>query len=64
MAHRSGSIHLTDLDFTSASYRPFKAYGQSKLANVLFTKELARREAAAGTKVTTYSLHPGKASLP
>ncbi|CAG2178389.1 unnamed protein product, partial [Oppiella nova] len=40
------------------AYSPFKAYAQSKLANILFTRELAKR---LGTKsnVRTYSLHPG-----
>ena len=38
-------------------YRPFRAYGQSKLANILFTTELARR--LEGTGVTANCLHPG-----
>jgi NAD(P)-dependent dehydrogenase (short-subunit alcohol dehydrogenase family) len=39
------------------SYGPLDAYGQSKLANILFTRELARR--LEGTGVTANSLHPG-----
>jgi NAD(P)-dependent dehydrogenase (short-subunit alcohol dehydrogenase family) len=38
-------------------YRPWTAYGQSKFANLLFAKELARR--FEGTKRTSYALHPG-----
>ena len=38
-------------------YEPYKAYGQSKLANGLFSRELARR--FAGTPVTSNSVHPG-----
>jgi NAD(P)-dependent dehydrogenase (short-subunit alcohol dehydrogenase family) len=41
-------------------YDGFMAYGQSKLANILFTRELARR--LEGTGVTANSLHPGKIS--
>lgn len=40
-----------------ARYRPFRAYSQSKLANILFTFELARR--LEGTGVTANTLHPG-----
>ena len=36
-----------------------QAYGQSKLANILFSNELARRCAAAGNGVTSNALHPG-----
>jgi len=54
--HNFGTI-----DFTSfkgeTPYKPMKAYGQSKLANVLFTREFAQRY--ADTNITTYSLHPG-----
>ena len=39
------------------SYSPFKAYGQSKLANALFARELARR--CAGSNITANSVHPG-----
>jgi NAD(P)-dependent dehydrogenase (short-subunit alcohol dehydrogenase family) len=55
-AHRRGHIDLDDLQ-ADKSYRPFRAYSDSKLANVLFTYELARR--LAGTGVTANSLHPG-----
>jgi NAD(P)-dependent dehydrogenase (short-subunit alcohol dehydrogenase family) len=39
------------------NYRPMTAYGRSKLANILFTRELAHR--LAGTGVTANCLHPG-----
>ena len=51
-----GSIDFDDLN-GEKSYDRARAYGQSKLANVLFTRELARR--LNGTRVTAYSLHPG-----
>ncbi|XP_021928783.1 retinol dehydrogenase 12-like [Zootermopsis nevadensis] len=54
--HVWGTMNFDDLN-SETSYSPSKAYAQSKLANVLFTKELARR--LQGTGVTTYSLHPG-----
>jgi NAD(P)-dependent dehydrogenase (short-subunit alcohol dehydrogenase family) len=56
MAHEWGTINFEDLN-GAKSYSAGKAYCQSKLANVLFCKELARR--LADTGVTTYSLHPG-----
>lgn len=56
MAHERGNINFEDLN-SEQSYSAWKAYGQSKLANVLFCKELARR--LQDTGVTTYSLHPG-----
>lgn len=40
-------------------YGPWTSYGQSKLANILFTEELQRRADAAGVQLTTTSLHPG-----
>ncbi|XP_078673788.1 retinol dehydrogenase 12-like [Branchiostoma floridae x Branchiostoma belcheri] len=55
-AHYGGHIHFDDINLEK-SYGPIKAYCQSKLANVLFTKELDRRMKGKG--VTTYSLHPG-----
>lgn len=56
-AHRGGTIDLEDMNFEKRPYSRIKAYSQSKLANVLFTKELARR--LEGSGVTCYSLHPG-----
>ena len=53
--------HIGKLDFDSLRgekpYGAFKAYGQSKLCNVLFTRELARRHQGDG--LVTFSLHPG-----
>ena len=51
-----GGIQFDNLD-GSKSYSDFRAYGQSKIANILFAKELARR--FAGTKKTANALHPG-----
>jgi NAD(P)-dependent dehydrogenase (short-subunit alcohol dehydrogenase family) len=56
-AHRGAKMGWDDLQFFKRTYRGFKAYGQSKLANVLFTYELARR--LEGTGVTANTLHPG-----
>ncbi|TKY45220.1 Short-chain dehydrogenase TIC 32 [Spatholobus suberectus] len=42
-----------------SSYQTFRAYGQSKLANVLHTNELARRLKEDGADITANSLHPG-----
>lgn len=55
-AHRWGAIRFDDL-MGEAAYDGWKAYAQSKLANVLFTYELARR--LDGTGVTANCLHPG-----
>jgi NAD(P)-dependent dehydrogenase (short-subunit alcohol dehydrogenase family) len=56
MAHRGVTIPFDDLQHTR-SYSAFTVYGQSKLANILFTYELARR--LAGSGVTANTLHPG-----
>lgn len=55
-AHKSGKLDFDDLQ-SEKSYTTFTVYGTSKLANVLFTYELARR--LAGTGVTANCLHPG-----
>jgi NAD(P)-dependent dehydrogenase (short-subunit alcohol dehydrogenase family) len=55
-AHFFGRMHFDDL-MLEKGYAPFKAYGQAKLANVLFTYELARRLKGAG--VTANCLNPG-----
>ena len=49
-------LDFDDLQSTKR-YRPFQVYGKSKLANILFTRELARR--IEGTGVTANCLHPG-----
>jgi NAD(P)-dependent dehydrogenase (short-subunit alcohol dehydrogenase family) len=55
-AHRGGSINFDDLQ-GERRYVGWSAYSQSKLANILFSNELARR--LAGTGVTSNALHPG-----
>jgi NAD(P)-dependent dehydrogenase (short-subunit alcohol dehydrogenase family) len=55
-AHRWGRLDFDDLD-NARRYRAMRVYGQSKLCNVLFTYELARR--LAGSGITANCLHPG-----
>src|SRR5881296_653409 len=55
-AHSGGTIHFDDLQ-GERRYGGFGAYGQSKLAQILFTQELARR--LQGTGVTVNACHPG-----
>lgn len=57
-AHRMGRIYADDLHF-DGGYRPWAAYGQSKLANLLFTYELQRRLEAAGSTTCSVAAHPG-----
>jgi NAD(P)-dependent dehydrogenase (short-subunit alcohol dehydrogenase family) len=61
-AHRIGRIDFDDLNWVSRRYRRWPAYGQSKLANLLFTSELQRRLAAAGSEVLATAAHPGYAA--
>jgi NAD(P)-dependent dehydrogenase (short-subunit alcohol dehydrogenase family) len=58
-AHRIGSIDFDDLNWERKSYSAWRAYGQSKLANLLFTSELQRRLEAAGSPVLATAAHPG-----
>ncbi|USX53609.1 oxidoreductase [Lentzea sp. HUAS12] len=58
-AHKAGVLDLDDLDFARSGYTAVKAYGRSKLANLLFTLELERRLREAGTSVRALSAHPG-----
>jgi NAD(P)-dependent dehydrogenase (short-subunit alcohol dehydrogenase family) len=60
--HRMGSIDFDDLNWERKPYRAWRAYGQSKLANLLFTAELQRRLTAAGSAVLATAAHPGYAS--
>ncbi len=62
-AHRMGKIRLEDLNWEEpGSYDRWRAYGQSKLANLLFTSELQRRLQAAGSDVIATAAHPGYAA--
>jgi NAD(P)-dependent dehydrogenase (short-subunit alcohol dehydrogenase family) len=61
-AHRAGKINLEDLNWERRRYQRWPAYGQSKLANLLFTLELQRRLAGAGSPVRALTAHPGFAS--
>ena len=61
-AHRMGRIDFSDLNWERKSYRAWRAYGQSKLANLLFTAELQRRLGAAGSEVRATAAHPGYAA--
>ena len=58
-AHRAGAIVLDDLNWQRRPYNPERAYGQSKLANLVFTLELQRRLAEAGSRVRAVAAHPG-----
>nr|WP_306278470.1 hypothetical protein [Streptomyces samsunensis] len=53
--------HRTAADFRRSAYRASAAYGQSKLANLLFTLELQRRLTRAGSAVRALAAHPGAA---
>jgi NAD(P)-dependent dehydrogenase (short-subunit alcohol dehydrogenase family) len=61
-AHRMGSIDFGDLNWERKPYKAWRAYGQSKLANLLFTTELQRRLTAAGSAVLATAAHPGYAA--
>ena len=59
-AHRLGSIKFDDLQ-REHGYVNWLAYGQSKLANLMFCFELQKRATAAGSKLTSMAAHPGYA---
>lgn len=61
LAHRTGFIDFNDLQ-GARIYSPWKAYGQSKLACLMFALELQRRSDAASWGLTSNAAHPGFAS--
>jgi NAD(P)-dependent dehydrogenase (short-subunit alcohol dehydrogenase family) len=61
-AHLWGKIDFDDLNWERRPYKRWRAYGQSKLANLLFSAELQRRLSAAGSTVLSNAAHPGYAS--
>lgn len=60
--HRGGHVDVDDLNWERRKYDPSHAYADSKQANLLFTLELQRRLAVAGSAVRAVSAHPGIAS--
>ncbi|HEY3790970.1 MAG TPA: SDR family oxidoreductase [Bradyrhizobium sp.] len=58
LAHRAAFIDFDDLQGARV-YSPWKAYGQSKLAMLMFALELQRRSDAAGWNLTSNAAHPG-----
>ncbi|SPM31851.1 oxidoreductase [Mycobacterium terramassiliense] len=59
LLHHIGFISLKDLNWQSRRYSAWLAYGQSKLANLLFTSELQARLHAAGSPLRALAAHPG-----
>ncbi|MCU1481222.1 MAG: short-chain dehydrogenase/reductase [Subtercola sp.] len=59
LAHLIGSIDFADLNWQHKAYKAYPAYGQSKLANLVFTMELQRRLEEVGSSVVATSSHPG-----
>jgi NAD(P)-dependent dehydrogenase (short-subunit alcohol dehydrogenase family) len=60
--HRIGEIDFDDLNWERRPYKAWRAYGQSKLANLLFTAELQHRLTNAGSAVLATAAHPGYAA--
>jgi NAD(P)-dependent dehydrogenase (short-subunit alcohol dehydrogenase family) len=61
-AHRAGRIDLDDLNWSQRRYHAWPAYGQAKLANLMFAFELQRRLAAHHSSVRSMAAHPGYAA--
>jgi NAD(P)-dependent dehydrogenase (short-subunit alcohol dehydrogenase family) len=61
VAHHAGNASVLEAN-PEATYSPDPAYSNTKLANILFARELQRRAAAAGSKLTATAAHPGVAA--
>lgn len=59
LMHRYGRIDLDDLNWERRTYSRWKAYGQSKLADLMLSYELQRRLIAAGSSLRSMAAHPG-----
>lgn len=59
IAHRAGHLDFNDLFFDHRPYSKHRAYGQSKLANLVFARELEKRLNASGAQVLSVAAHPG-----
>lgn len=59
VAAQNGKMNFDDLHYHKRGYSPWGAYGQSKLANQLFVRELQRRLETAGADVIATAAHPG-----
>ncbi len=62
LAHGGGRIDLDDLNWDRRRYRAWRAYAQSKLANLLFVWELQRKLEQAGSPLLALAAHPGYAA--
>ncbi|MCK9282425.1 MAG: SDR family NAD(P)-dependent oxidoreductase [Melioribacteraceae bacterium] len=58
-AHNMGELHLDDLNWVKRDYKAWKAYGDSKIANLYFTYELQRKLEVAGLDTIAVAAHPG-----
>lgn len=61
IAHKNGEIYVNDFNLTHG-YKPWSAYGQSKLACLMFAYELQRQIDTAGLKILSVAAHPGLAT--
>jgi len=62
LAHTFGRIDTDDLNWNTRGYKRWLAYGQAKLANLMFALEFDRRLRAAGVDVISAAAHPGYAA--
>jgi len=58
-AHKYGNINFDDLNWEKRKYKPWKAYGDSKIANLYFTYELKKKLEASNSSTKVAAAHPG-----
>jgi NAD(P)-dependent dehydrogenase (short-subunit alcohol dehydrogenase family) len=58
-AHKAGKMDFNNLNWENGGYNPWRAYGRSKLANLLFAFELQRRLTRVGARAISVAAHPG-----